>query len=111
MLGGFLPLSYPFGMEAHIKTPETQQLNRVQRKELRKEEARKRRSEKLKAAIASLNEPSRREKFNEGLTLISFACTVGSWGWSVVAPDSSILFGSLLLFVAVMSMLLAVFRV
>jgi hypothetical protein len=98
-------------MEAPIKTLETQQLNRTQRKELRKEEARKRRREKLKAAIASLNEPSRREKFNEGLTLISFACTVGSWGWSVVAPDSSILFGSILLFIAVMSMLFAVFRV
>jgi hypothetical protein len=98
-------------MEAPIKTPETQQLNRTQRKELRKEEARKRRSEKLKAAIASLNEPSRREKFNEGLTLISFACTVGSWGWSVVAPDSSVWFGSILLLVAVLLLLIAVFRV
>lgn len=103
-------MSYPFGMEAP-KTPETTQLNRAQRKELRKEQARKRRSEKLKAAIASLNEPSRREKFNEGLTLISFACTVGSWGWSVVAPDSSVWFGSILLLVAVLLLLIAVFRV
>jgi len=111
MLCGFIALSCPLDMEAPIKTPETQHLNRNQRKELRKEEARKRRSEKLKAAIASLNEPSRREKFNEGLTLVSFACTVGSWGWSVVAPESSVWFGSILLLVAVLLLLVAVFRV
>ena len=55
--------------------------------------------------------PSRREKFNETLSIVSFAFTVASWGWSVVAPDSSVLFGSILLFVAVLSMLLALFRV
>jgi hypothetical protein len=51
-----------------------------------------------------------RDKFSEALGIVSFAFTVASWGWSVLAPDTSILFGSALLFVAVVSMLIAVLR-
>jgi len=50
-------------------------------------------------------------KFNEFLGLISFAFTVASWGWTVVAPDSSIWFGSCLLFVGVLATLAAIFRI
>jgi hypothetical protein len=50
-------------------------------------------------------------KFNEVLGLASFALTVASWGWTVIAPDSSIWFGSFLLFIAVLSGLAALFRV
>jgi hypothetical protein len=51
------------------------------------------------------------DKFNESLGIISFAFTVASWGWTVIAPDSSIWFGSALLFVGVTAMLVAIFRV
>jgi hypothetical protein len=48
--------------------------------------------------------------FNELLSIISFAFTVGSWGWTVIAPDSSAMFGSALLLLAVLSLLAAVLR-
>jgi hypothetical protein len=55
--------------------------------------------------------PVKADKFNEVLGLISFAFTVASWGWTVIAPNSSTTFGSCLFFVAVLSMLAAIFRV
>jgi hypothetical protein len=61
-------------------------------------------------ALAS-KPPVEADKFNEVLGLISFAFTVASWGWTVIAPDSSTTFGSFLLLVAVSSMLTAIFRV
>jgi hypothetical protein len=54
---------------------------------------------------------SRREKFTDAFGLLSFACTVGSWGWSVIAPESSVFFGSVLLLIAVGSGLVAAYRI
>lgn len=50
------------------------------------------------------------DRFNEVLSIISFAFTVGSWGWTVIAPDSSAMFGSALLLIAVLSSLVAILR-
>lgn len=55
--------------------------------------------------------PTKSARFNEVLGLVSFAFTVASWGWTVIAPDSSIWFGSALLFMGVTAMLVAIFRV
>ncbi len=53
---------------------------------------------------------TKNDKFNDVLGLVSFAFTVASWGWTVIAPDSSALFGSFLLLVAVLASLAAIFR-
>jgi hypothetical protein len=50
-------------------------------------------------------------KFNEILGILSFALTLASWGWTVLAPDSSTWFGSTLLLIGVLSTLVAIFRV
>jgi hypothetical protein len=65
---------------------------------------------KVDKKLVAMTAATRREKFNELLGLIGFAGTVASWGWSVIAPESSVWFGSLLLFTAVASISLAVFR-
>jgi hypothetical protein len=51
-----------------------------------------------------------RERFNEALALVSLACSLAPWGWSVIAPNSSVIFGSALLFIAVGAMLVAIRR-
>jgi len=78
-------------MTAHQET-------RKQRRE------RERREDKLAKATAS----GSKEKRNESLTLASFAFT--SWGWTVIAPASSATFGSALLLVGAILLLLAVSR-
>lgn len=55
--------------------------------------------------------PTKSDRFNEVLGLLSFAFTVASWGWTVIAPDSSIWFGSTLLLLAVVATLVAILRV
>ena len=65
---------------------------------------------KIDKKLAVTTTATRREKFNELLGLIGFAGTVASWGWTVISPESSVWFGSLLLFMAVAAMSLAVFR-
>jgi hypothetical protein len=64
----------------------------------------------LQAKVAPVP-PTKPDKFNEVLGLLSFAFTVASWGWTVIAPDSSIWFGSVLLLLAVTATLVAIFRV
>jgi hypothetical protein len=43
----------------------------------------------------------RKERVSETLTLFGYACGLGSWAWSVVAPESSVVFASILFFLAV----------
>lgn len=52
----------------------------------------------------------RRDRFNEFLNVFGFGCTLASWGWSVIAPDSSAIAGSILLFLGVIAMLAAVLK-
>jgi hypothetical protein len=54
---------------------------------------------------------SQRERFNDLLGLASLAFTVAAWGWTALAPDSSIWFGSGLLLLSVAIAFLAVQRV
>jgi hypothetical protein len=51
-----------------------------------------------------------KERFNEVLALVGFALGLASWGWSVIAPNSSAIFGSILFFLAVVATLAAVRR-
>jgi hypothetical protein len=73
--------------------------------------------EALQKALAALQAkmapvpPPKRDQFNEVLGLLSLAFTVASWGWTVIAPDSSLWFGSALLFLGVATTLVAIFRV
>jgi len=62
----------------------------------------------IQAAKASTVES--KERFKDVLALVGFACSLASWGWSVIAPNSSMIFGSTLLFIAVAAMLVAVRR-
>ena len=76
----------------------------------RQRRERERREEKLALQVAKASTVESKERFNEFLTLLGFACSLGSWGWSVIAPNSSALFGSILLFVAVFAMVTAIRR-
>ncbi len=71
---------------------------------------RERREEKTALELANRSRAESKTRFSEVLSLISFAFTLASWGWSVIAPDSSAIFGSVLLFIAVGTMLLAIIR-
>lgn len=51
------------------------------------------------------------QRRNELFTLIGFALGCASWGWTVIAPDSSIWFGTALLFTAFAFMLWGLWRV
>jgi hypothetical protein len=77
--------------------------NRRQRRE------RERKEFKLEAAVAKVTN-NKKERFNDVLGLISFACGLAAWGWSVIAPNSSIVFGSILLLAAVVLTVLALRR-
>lgn len=59
----------------------------------------------------AMSSPAKADKFNEVLGLFSLAFTVASWGWTAIAPDSSVWFGSVLLFMGVAVTLVAIFRV
>ena len=74
----------------------------------RRERERREAKSAIEAARASTVES--KERFNEALGLIGFACSLASWGWSVIAPNSSIFFGSALLFIAAIALLVAVRR-
>src|SRR5271154_734541 len=50
------------------------------------------------------------ERFDSVLALVSVACTLASWGWSVVAPNTSAIFASILFLIAIIAMLFAVRR-
>lgn len=52
-----------------------------------------------------------KQRFNELLSLVSFALGCASWGWTVIAPESSAIFGSALLFIAVVFAALGLQRV
>lgn len=77
---------------------------RKQRRERERKEA------KLAIQSAKSSAVESKERFNEVLALIGFAGTLASWGWSVIAPNSSMVFGSTLLFIAVVAMLVAIWR-
>jgi hypothetical protein len=51
------------------------------------------------------------QRRNELFTLFGFGLGCASWGWTAIAPESSIWFGTLLLFAAVVSVLWGVWRV
>jgi hypothetical protein len=50
-------------------------------------------------------------KFSDALGPLSFALTAASWGWAVIAPDSSAIFGSVLLVLGFVFALIALFKV
>jgi hypothetical protein len=56
-------------------------------------------------------EAESKQRLNELLNLASFALGLASWGWTVVAPESSATFGSALLFLAVVFALIGVLRI
>ena len=56
-------------------------------------------------------EAESKQRLSELLNLASFALGCGSWGWTVIAPESSAIFGSVLLFVAVIFALLGLQRI
>jgi hypothetical protein len=78
--------------------------SRRQRRERERKEA------KLAAQTAKASTIESKERVSEVLTLIGFACSLASWGWSVIAPNSSAIFGSILLFIAVFAMVAAIRR-
>jgi hypothetical protein len=51
------------------------------------------------------------QRRNDLITLIGLALAFASWGWTVIAPESSVWFGSILLFAAFASALWALWRV
>jgi hypothetical protein len=53
---------------------------------------------------------SNRNRLSVALSLVSFAFTAASWGWAVVLPQSSVWVGSVLFFLAVVSLLAALLR-
>ena len=71
---------------------------------------RERREAKLAIQTAKAATIESKERYGEFLTLIGFACSLASWGWSVIAPNSSAIFGSILLFVAVFAIVAALRR-
>jgi hypothetical protein len=79
--------------------------NRRQRREREHREA------KLAAEIVKATGTERKDRFSDRvLGLISFACGLAAWGWSVIAPNSSAVFGSLILFAALVPTLAALRR-
>src|ERR1700693_434753 len=68
--------------------------NRRQRRERERIEAKN-----ATQIVKSTNE--QKERASDPLGLISFACGLAAWGWSVIAPESSALFGSVLVGAAV----------
>lgn len=71
---------------------------------------RERKEAKLAIQTAKVSTVELKERFNEVLALVGFAGTLASWGWSVTAPNSSAIFGSILLFVAVFPIVAAIRR-
>jgi hypothetical protein len=63
-----------------------------------------------KSSTPSSISPTKHEKRNDVLALLGFAVGMGSWGWSVIAPESSVVFGSMLLFLAISCAALALVR-
>jgi hypothetical protein len=55
--------------------------------------------------------PSKRERFNQFLGIVGVALALASWGWTVISPDTSVTFGSILLFGAVLTTVVAVARI
>ncbi|MFI5110777.1 MAG: hypothetical protein ACHP78_18300 [Terriglobales bacterium] len=51
-----------------------------------------------------------REKFQDFFALVGIGGTFAAWGWSAVAPNSSVVFGSILLLIAVLAVWAAVRR-
>ncbi len=76
----------------------------------RQRRERGRREAKLAIETAKASAVEAKERFNEFIALFGVACGLASWGWSVVAPNSSMVFGSALLFIATVAMLVAVRR-
>lgn len=76
----------------------------------RQRRERERKETKLATQLAKASAVDSKDRFNEFLGLVSFACTLASWGWTAVAPASSAIFGSILLLIAVVAMLLAIRR-
>jgi hypothetical protein len=76
----------------------------------RQRRERERREAKLAIETAKASTVESKERFGEVLTLVGFACSLASWGWSVIAPNSSAIFGSILLFVAVFAIVAAIRR-
>jgi hypothetical protein len=76
----------------------------------RQRRERERRVAKLAVQTAKASTIELKERFSEALTLVGFACSLASWGWSVIAPSSSAVFGSILLFIAIFAMVAAVRR-
>lgn len=52
----------------------------------------------------------RKEKWSETLTLFGYACGLGSWAWTVLAPESSTVFASILFGLAVLFAVLSTLR-
>jgi hypothetical protein len=56
-------------------------------------------------------DPETTQRRNDLLALLGVSLGCASWGWTVLAPDSSVVFGSLLLFAAVGTFLFGLWRV
>lgn len=69
-----------------------------------------RREAKLAIQAARVSGVESKERFSEVLALVGFALGLASWGWSVIAPNSSAIFGSILFFLAVVAMVAAIRR-
>ncbi|HZQ67034.1 MAG TPA: hypothetical protein VFA68_00835 [Terriglobales bacterium] len=72
--------------------------------------------EKAREATATakptpVKEATKPDRFNEILNILAFAFTVASWGWSVIAPDSSVYFGSVLFLIATVFVVIAICRI
>ena len=61
-------------------------------------------------AKAAVNEANPRKRFDDFLTLAGIASGFLSWGWAVLAPTSSSIFGSILVFVGVAAFAFAIRR-
>jgi len=78
----------------------------------RQRRERKRREAKLadQTAKSKASVVESRDRRNEVLNLVGFACGLASFAWSVIAPNSSPIFGSILIFIAVVAMVFAFCR-
>jgi hypothetical protein len=82
----------------------------VNKETRRQRREREMREAKVVAQVAKASIVESKERFHEALALFGFACTLGSWAWSVIAPNSSIIFGSALLFITAIAMVVAIRR-
>jgi len=82
----------------------------VQKETRRRRRERESREAKVAAQVAKASIVESKERFNEVLALFSLACGMASWGWSVIAPTSSIKFGSALLFIGAVAIVVAIRR-